>query len=85
MVSTYDADGLVALLERQVGVDIGHEFPGCPVRQARTGGGWCAVYPDQADRRGDAVVRLVYAPAIADLHATLRALSYQAACQRRRP
>ena len=29
MVSTYDADGLVALLERQVGVDIGLEFPGC--------------------------------------------------------
>jgi len=27
MVSTYDADGLVDLLERQVGVDIGLEFP----------------------------------------------------------
>ena len=84
MVSTYDADGLVDLLDRQVGVDIGLEFPGCHVRRAGSGGGWYAVYRDQADD-GDAVVWLVHAPAIAGLHAALRALSHEAACQRRRP
>lgn len=84
MVSTYDADGLVDLLERQVGVDIGLEFPGCHVRRAHSGG-WYAVYRDQADDGGDATVCLVHAPAIARLHAALRALSDEAACQRRRP
>ena len=85
MVSTYDADGPVALLERQVGVDIGLEFPGCHVRRAHSGGGWYAVWRDQAGDGGDATVSLVHAPAIAGLHAALRALSHEAACQRRRP
>ena len=85
MVSTYDADGLVALLERQVGVDIGLEFPGCQVRRPQTGGGWYAVYRDHADDGGGAVLRLVRTPAIADLQAALRALSHEAACKWRRP
>ena len=85
MVSTYDADGLVNLLERQIGVDIGLEFPGCQVRRADSGGGWYAVYRDQADDGEDAIVWLVRAPAIAGLHAALRALSHPASCQRRRP
>lgn len=84
MVSTYDADGLVDLLERQVGVDIGLEFPGCHVRRAHSGD-WCAVYRDQADGGEGAIVWLVRAPAIAGLHAALRALSNQTAPQRRRP
>ncbi len=84
MVSTYDADGLVDLLERQVEVDIGLEFPRCHVRRAGCGG-WYAVYRDQADDGEDAIVWLVHAPAIAGLHAALRALSDEAACQRRRP
>ena len=85
MVSTYDPDGLVDLLERQVGVDIGLEFPGCHVRRAHSGGGWYAVYRDRADDGGDATVWLVHAPAIAGLHAALRALSHSTSCQRRRP
>jgi hypothetical protein len=84
MVSTYDPDGLVDLLERQVGIDIGLEFPGCHVQRADSGG-WYAVYRDQADNGRDATVWLVHAPAIADLDAGLRALSDEAACQRRRP
>jgi len=47
--------------------------------------GWYAVYRDQADDGGGAVVWLVRAPAIAGLHAVLRALSHQTAAQRRRP
>ena len=85
MVSTYDADGLVDLLERQVGVDIGLEFPGCHVRRPHSGGGWYAVYRDQPANGRDAVVWLVRAPSIAGLHAALRALSDQTAPQRRRP
>ena len=85
MVSTYDADALVALLERQVGVDIGLEFPACRVGRARSGGGWYAVYRDQADDDGGAVLRLVRSPAIADLRTILRAVVLQTACQRRRP
>ena len=85
MVSTYDADGMVDLLERQVGVDIGLEFPGCHMRRAQSGGGWYAVYRDQADDGEDATVWLVHAPAIGGVHAALRALSDEAACQRRRP
>jgi hypothetical protein len=84
MVSTYDADGLVNLLERQVGVDIGLEFPGCHVQRAHSGG-WYAVYRDQADDGGNSTVWLVHAPTIAGLHAALRAPSHEAACQRRRP
>ena len=83
MVSTYDADALVDLVERQVGVDIGLEFPGCQVKRASSGGGWYAHYRDQAD--SGEVVWLVRAPGIAGLHAALRALSHKAACQRRRP
>ncbi len=80
MVSTYDAEGLVDLLERQVGVDIGLEFPGCQVRRARSDGGWYAVYRDRADDGGRAVVRLVCAQAIADLRAMLRASVHQTDC-----
>ncbi len=85
VVSTYGADGLVALLEGQIGVDIGLDFPGCQLKWAGSCGGWYAVYRDQADGGGDAVVWLVHAPAIAGVHAALRALSHQTACQRRRP
>ncbi len=85
MVSAYDADGLVALLERQVGVDIRLEFPGCQVRPIAWAAAGTPFYPDQADDGGDALVRLVRAPAIAWLHAALRALSHQTAPQWRRP
>jgi len=74
----------MALLEGQVLVDVGIEFPGCQVTRARSGGGWYAIYRDPAEGRGT-VAWLVHEPVIADLPATLRALAHQMAYLRRRP
>jgi hypothetical protein len=76
MVSAYDATDLVALLERQVEVDIKIEFPGWRVRRV-VSGGWYAFPPDWAGNRDCAVVRLVHDPFIAGLRSTLRALAHQ--------
>jgi hypothetical protein len=76
MVSAYDSADLVALLERQVVVDIRTEFPGWRVRRVASGG-WYAIPHERAGSGDCAVVRLVHDPFIVGLRSTLRALAHQ--------
>ena len=73
MVSACDVPSLVALLEQQVHADIGIEFPGWRVRRGRSGG-WYAFPPHAASCYGGAV-RLVHAPVLSGLLASLRVLA----------
>jgi hypothetical protein len=76
MVSTYDATDLVALLERQVGVDLKMEFPGWRVRREASGG-WYAFPCERPGSRDCVVVRLVQDRFIVGVRSTLRALAHQ--------
>jgi hypothetical protein len=76
MVSTYDATDLVALLERQVGIDLKMEFPDWRVRWEASGG-WYAFPCERPRSRDCVVVRLVHDPFIMGLRSTLRALAHQ--------
>lgn len=73
-VSAGDVACLVALLERQVRLDLAVEFPDWEITQPGTGG-WQAGYRgDPARPSGHAVLRVIRHPAIAGLHAAVREL-----------
>ena len=73
LVSACDVASLVELLEQQVHADIGIEFPGWIIRCGRSGG-WYAFPPHVATCHGGAV-RLVHAPVLPGLLASLRVLA----------
>lgn len=74
MVRARDIQSLVAALEEQVCVDIQIEFPGWRVRRARMGG-WYAYPPRPTGGRLGDVPRLVHAPVLSGLLASLRILA----------
>jgi hypothetical protein len=75
VVSAGDVAGLVALLERQVRLDLAVEFPDWEITHAGTDG-WQAVHRDgPAHQSGRAVVRVIRHPTIAGLLAAIRDLA----------
>lgn len=83
LVSVCDLPSLVTLLEQQVHVDIAIEFPGWRVRRGRSGG-WYA-FPSHVGSCHGCTVRLVHAPVLSGLLASLRVLARRDGRQRRRP
>ena len=75
-VAAGDVGGLVAMLERQVRLDLAAEFPDWAVARAGADG-WQAVYRTAPPHRGSdhVVVRVVRHPVIAGLLAALRELA----------
>lgn len=82
-VTASDSFGLVVLLEEQVRIDLRIEFPGWRVRRAPSGG-WYAFTPRRTEANASESVRLVHAPVICGLLASLRTLTKEAR-RRRRP
>jgi hypothetical protein len=84
MVRASDIQSLMAALEQQVCLDIWIEFPGWRVRRARTDG-WYAYPPRPRDGRLGDVLRLVHAPVLSGLLASLRFLARRDTLVPRRP
>jgi hypothetical protein len=73
-VSACDEATLMMLLEQQVRIDIGREFPSWRVRRTRSGD-WFAFSSPPGPGDGGSAVRAVHAPVLWGLLASLRTLA----------
>jgi hypothetical protein len=73
-VSACDEATLTILLEQQVQIDIGIEFPDWQVRRGRAGD-WYAFPSPSAPGNRSTIVRVIHAPVLWGLLASLRTLA----------
>lgn len=73
-VSARDETTLMMLLDQQVRIDIGREFPGWRIRRGRSGGWFAFSSPTGRVGRGS-TVRAVHAPVLSGLLGSLRTLA----------